>query len=561
MEKDSNEKKTDKQAAIDFLNTLITIRNAPLLILGLTTITLVYPTTTGWCVENLGDTFFSRMAANIVTMLVYMMLDGLLEIVLNYIDDQETEGRSVRYYAFVVLVGCVALAGSGTLSIWSAPIIVALTDNTGNIGKDTKRLAEMKLRNDSIAIASRGAIVAQALESEGARMENARKQAQALEKAAAKTSHASWYSDYLAAKNNSSHWLWTCTGGSGCPREYRQYRDRILAARQEGARIIADAQGLVTTISGNSSASDDRFVIDAIKSASKADSVLLARNEYLFNIKRKALVSIEIGCMIAVIFITIMIVAGKKVHNVTLDREFITLFSVIRTTVDKVITTLYYVYSALIDAIHPRTLQNMVMIPVEAAGHLLGRKARETRERLAIAEEERRKAEDARKDAERKAEEQRQALELERQALERQRQEEKRAMALEKARQEREKMEAEARERARKEAEEARMREREREKERERQRREDAQNKARKEKPLQPVEKKVKDSITNAIRYQFKRMETLDARKDAEVYSECKAKINEIIADKLNGLAFLESRGYTCRVDWEKKSVSAKAPK
>ena len=83
MSTDNSSKKSEKQAAIDFLNTLVTIRNAPLLILGLTTIALVYPTATGWCLENLGDSFVSRMAANVVTMLVYMMLDGLLEIVLN----------------------------------------------------------------------------------------------------------------------------------------------------------------------------------------------------------------------------------------------------------------------------------------------------------------------------------------------------------------------------------------------------------------------------------------------------------------------------------------------
>ncbi len=545
MSTDNSSKKSEKQAAIDFLNTLVTIRNAPLLILGLTTIALVYPTATGWCLENLGDSFVSRMAANVVTMLVYMMLDGLLEIVLNYIDGQESGGRSVTYYAFVVVVGCAALAGSGTLSIWSAPIIVALTDDTENIGKDTKRLAEMKLRNDSLAISSRGAIISQALESEGARIERARKKAEELEKAAAKTSHASWYADYVAAKNNASHWLWTCAGGSGCPSAYREYRDKILAARKEGARIVADAQGFVASIGSNSSG-DDRFIIDAIKSASKADSVLLSRNIHLFSVKQKALVTIEIGCMVAVIFITIMIVAGKAVHQVTLDREFITLFSVIRDTLDKVIAALYYVYSALINAIHPETLQNMVMVPVEFVGNAIGRKARETRERLAIAEEERRKAD-----------EHRQALELELQALENERQAEKQRQAREKARQEREKMEQEAREKERREAEETRARELEREKELEKERQKLAQDKARKEKTLHAVEKKEKDRITNAIRYQFKRLQALDARKEPTKYAECKAKINEIIADKISGLAFLESRGYNCSVDWETGSVSA----
>ena len=238
--------------------------------------------------------------------------------------------------------------------------------------------------------------------------------------------------------------------------------------------------------------------------------------------------------------------AGKAVHQVTLDREFITLFSVIRDTLDKVIAALYYVYSALINAIHPETLQNMVMVPVEFVGNAIGRKARETRERLAIAEEERRKAD-----------EHRQALELELQALENERQAEKQRQAREKARQEREKMEQEAREKERREAEETRARELEREKELEKERQKLAQDKARKEKTLHAVEKKEKDRITNAIRYQFKRLQALDARKEPTKYAECKAKINEIRADKISGLAFLESRGYNCSVDWETGSVSA----
>ena len=274
--------------------------------------------------------------------------------------------------------------------------------------------------------------------------------------------------------------------------------------------------------------------------------MLLSRNIHLFSVKQKALVTIEIGCMVAVIFITIMIVAGKAVHQVTLDREFITLFSVIRDTLDKVIAALYYVYSALINAIHPETLQNMVMVPVEFVGNAIGRKARETRERLAIAEEERRKAD-----------EHRQALELELQALENERQAEKQRQAREKARQEREKMEQEAREKERREAEETRARELEREKELEKERQKLAQDKARKEKTLHAVEKKEKDRITNAIRYQFKRLQALDARKEPTKYAECKTKINEIIADKISGLAFLESRGYNCSVDWETGSVSA----
>lgn len=501
----SDTKKTSKQAAVEFLNTLITIRNAPLLILGLTTIALVYPTATDWCLENLGDGFFSRMAANIVTMLVYMMLDGLLEIVLNYIDGQDNEGRSFGYYAFVIAVGCIALGGSGTLSIWSAPIIVALTDDTAKIGKDTKDLARMKLKNDSLSIASLGAIAAQALETEGARIESARKKAEELEKAAAATSHSSWYRDYQDARNNPRHWLWTCSGGAGCPKGYRDYRDGILAARAEGARIVADAQGLVASL-GDTHTGGDRFIIDAIKSATVADSVLLARNSYLFSVKQKALITIEVGSMLAVIFITIMIVWGKKMHNVTLDREFITLFSVIRHTLDRVLTALYFLYSSLIDAIHPETLQNLVMIPVELAGNIIGRKARETREQLAIAEAERKKAE----------------------------------------------------EQNRKEEEEARRIEAEREKRRKEEERQRAQDKERNKKTLEGVEKKDKDRILNAIRYQLKTLRTLDAKKDATKIAECKARINGIIADRRSGLAFLESKGYNCSVDWETGSVSAK---
>ena len=50
---------------------------------------------------------------------------------------------------------------------------------------------------------------------------------------------ASWKNDYQLHKNNPKAWFWVCTS---CPKKYRNYRDNILAAIQEGDQLIYEAK-------------------------------------------------------------------------------------------------------------------------------------------------------------------------------------------------------------------------------------------------------------------------------------------------------------------------------
>lgn len=554
MEK--KEEPTTKEAAKEFLESLVSLRNAPLLLLGATTLALVYPTSVEWAHENLGYGLLAQIVANIVTLLVYMMFDGLLEITLSYTDNTEYKPEIRWFYVFVLCVGGVALAGSGTLSIWSAPIVVALTDNTSEIGKDTKDLARMKLKNDSLAIIAETEKVSIATSTYNQRITAARQDSARMEKEAAQTSHNSWYRDYKSARTKSRHWFWDCDGGQGCPKAYRDYRDGIKEARNKGAALVAREAGLSSSLASNGSS--DEFIIEAIQMAAVTDSVMLARNLAMFEVKRKALVSVELFSALAVILLTITIMWGKKQHGVTLSREFVTLFGVVRQTLGKVITTFLAIYQELIAAINPATIQNLVMAPVELIGNTVGRKARLARQRIEEAEKQNKALEQKREEARQEAERARKEAQAARDALEREKNariEREKALEREKqAREERERILAI--ERQRREEAEARARA-----EREREALERAQNKAREANTLVPVDKATKDRILNAIRYQLKTLQTLDATKDATNYSAVKLKINEIIADRQNGLAFLESRGYNCSVDWKTGSVSAKLPK
>lgn len=53
-----------------------------------------------------------------------------------------------------------------------------------------------------------------------------------------------WKKDYLAHKDNRAKWFWKCkTKGTTCPQNYIDYRNRILAAEEEGRKIISESVG------------------------------------------------------------------------------------------------------------------------------------------------------------------------------------------------------------------------------------------------------------------------------------------------------------------------------
>ncbi|NQX78826.1 hypothetical protein [Gilvibacter sp.] len=79
-------------------------------------------------------------------------------------------------------------------------------------------------------------------------LREARSQAKALLTKAINSGSASWKRDYYAHRDKAEAWFWTCTA---CPREYKSYRGRIIAAIAEGEQIIAEAGGYTQSITAS----------------------------------------------------------------------------------------------------------------------------------------------------------------------------------------------------------------------------------------------------------------------------------------------------------------------
>lgn len=430
-------------------------RNLPLMLLGLTTLAIVYPMSAQWAAATFGaGTWAAFFTANLVTIIVYGSVDGVLELTLKFIDGTRPSSNGRIFYYSVCFLSLGALAASGTFSMWARPLIADLFRDKSNPQERTKELLmkEQDLQHEQIQ-ASEKAIQA-AIDSEPQRIAAARQEAEHLEAAAvASTSHSSWQRDYRAARNNPRHWFWTCTGGKGCPKGYRQYRDHVRAAREQGKALIAKQQNLVATLRASPTPSGRSQGLQVIRQLAAADSTEAVVQMQLFEKRGDAIVLSEAIALALVALITIIVLAGRKAYDVDLDIEPVTLFGAVEMLIVKVCTTLYGIYKEILDYISPETIKSLAMVPIVAAGNRITGHTKRTQQELQskyeAAQRAAQAAETARQAAERARQEREAELEKERQL--RRQEEYRRQQAEEQAQRE------EDRQKARQEEEQARQ--------------------------------------------------------------------------------------------------------
>jgi len=440
-------KDTQKQT-IKFLRTLIAVRNLPLMALGLTTLAMVWPMSLAWAQSHFGG-ILAYIVANFLTIIFYGSVDGLLEVTLKFLDGTELPSKGRRlFYALIVILSLGALTASGTFSIWAAPAIAqALGGDPSEIGKDTKELLKQEYELQREGIKAQREAMRESAATREQRIALARAEADRLEaEAAASTSHGSWKRDYRTAKNQPNHWFWTCKQGSGCPANYIEYRESILAARAEGKRLIAQAGGS-PTLAGAPAGGGSLAILERL---SVADSTSATMALQLQAVRTKALVMAEGICLVLVAVITFIVLLGRKAYEIDdLGIEPRTLFSALGALFAKLAEVAGELWEEMLNAINPGTIRAWAALPFVWAGQNIGAKGREYRRQL---EEKAKTAEAAAKAAEadrQKAEEARRQLEeARRQEAERARQEqyreELRRQQAEQARQEAERARQEA---------------------------------------------------------------------------------------------------------------------
>lgn len=107
---------------------------------------------------------------------------------------------------------------------------------------------ERETMRDSVMKMQAFTLLQTAPETESTMLSNARKQAADLLNTAVNSGTASWKKDYYAHRNNRKAWFWTCRD---CAKGYKDYRNRIITAIQEGEAIVAGAGGYMQTITAS----------------------------------------------------------------------------------------------------------------------------------------------------------------------------------------------------------------------------------------------------------------------------------------------------------------------
>lgn len=213
----------------------IKIRNASLLVLALGTALASMSISNAISNEYHFNLFFKIVFQIVFVVLGYISIDSALRNNLLVSSQGEDKGLK-RYFERGALI---ALLFTVLFSLGASWIVGQFSKGESNY-KDYNKQIDVYSKRDSTNKALASQTLIKLNKEEENQISLAKDKARALENAIVARGSISWQNDYKNAKNNPSHWLWVCTGKqSGCPKEYRKWRDEILQAREEGKQLIA----------------------------------------------------------------------------------------------------------------------------------------------------------------------------------------------------------------------------------------------------------------------------------------------------------------------------------
>jgi hypothetical protein len=139
----------------------------------------------------------------------------------------------------ILIFGGLALVATITISGFANSFVSNDLAGESQISRITSQI-ENYVRQDSINKNNAFLAINTASEQETAKVKSAKNEAKALLSIAVEaTNSKEWKEDYLEAKDNLSAWFWVC---QQCPRKYRQYRDGIKKAMDEGNTLLSEAR-------------------------------------------------------------------------------------------------------------------------------------------------------------------------------------------------------------------------------------------------------------------------------------------------------------------------------
>jgi hypothetical protein len=377
--------KTNNQEKVkQFLKSLITARNFPTLWLSLTTIVVIYPSAHQWAETNFASTLTQNIVATFFTIVVWGALDGVLDLILRYLDSSEQVTSKNRvFFNWVCGIGFVALIGTGTLSYWAAPLMASLIQGDESEGTNkTKDIIASKLQLEIEEARAKSTAIQSGQKQYELNVELAYDKADQLEKEAAfkKGISENWISDYKAAKENPDHWFWVC---SSCPYEYRQYRESIKKARRKGEDLIVKAQAVQIDVNTNRASSLDDATVGLLTKMATMDSIKTHRTELMTLTTTKVIIASEVISALSIIFLTLLVWHGKKAHDIkTLDIEFFTAFSFIELLIDKLLISSVKIIKALLESLDPVLIGSTLKLAIAGVTYKVQDKVSELSDRL-----------------------------------------------------------------------------------------------------------------------------------------------------------------------------------
>lgn len=355
-----------KEKVVRFLRSLSMARNLPALWLLVTSIFVIHPMAATWAAENFPTNSIAQNISKILIIsIVVGALDGVLDLCLRFTDSAPTLKGKGKFSLIhlVLIIGFMALCGTGTLSFWAAPLMADFLQKDNHASSDsTKVLVRQKLDLENAAAAAQIAGI-NATEAEYNRKVQAIKQDSILNESKIvnnKKYSSSWRNDYYKARNDDNHWFWKC---SECPAKYQEYRDAILQSRQKYSSQIVSLlrdQSSDKKRMERASSIDDKTV-DLLTELVRQDSVRQNRNVIIFDNTRKALIASEIIAVFAIIAITMIIWKGRQEYKIdSLGIDFISLFSFIEAIFSKIISLIYYTILGIAEGFSSKEMGDLI---------------------------------------------------------------------------------------------------------------------------------------------------------------------------------------------------------
>ena len=244
----------------------------------------------------------------------------------NVDEDERAEGTTTNKRP-VWVFALVALASTLALSLVSNFFISNQLAGKTHLS-DFNQMVEKSMAQDSSLKAKAFAILQDAPKTQNKLVTDALAEKGRLIGAAVKLGSPSWKNDYLNGKNNPTAFFWKCRK---CPQRYKNYRNGILNAIEQGDQLVASAQNHQSSLQASLSPTlsyqlaNDSLLL-AVKTNTEKMEVERKERESQINL---ILLCMTLGCGILSLILTYVLREHRKKYGQQVIENNVRLFMLV----------------------------------------------------------------------------------------------------------------------------------------------------------------------------------------------------------------------------------------